>query len=170
MVMTITNFTLDQLILFAQALILIVGLGLTSWSIRNNRLDNKRRATVDLILHQRSNQSLNDAVDLVAELVGQEEFPDLSKYLNKKTYPKERKAILDVLNYREFVAVGINTDIIDEEIYKRAFYNIIIRDWKNLDKTIHSIRCSSKGSKTNFQDFECLVKRWEHEPLCINSK
>ena len=169
--MTTTNsFTLDQAILVAQALILFIGLGLTLWSIRNNRLDNKRQSTVDLILHQRSNRELNDAVDLVAVLVEKHEFPDLSPYLDKVKFPSERKAILDVLNYREFVAVGINTEIIDEEIYKRAFYNIVVRDWKNLEKTIHSIRCSAKGSTTNFQDFEALIRKWEAKPLKVGKK
>ena len=56
-------------------------------------------------------------------------FSDLSKHLENFD-SAERQAILMVLNYREFVAVGINTGVIDEETYKRAYYNLMLRDWQ----------------------------------------
>lgn len=122
-------------------------------------------STIDLILRQRANNDLNQAIDMVYKLVQGQDFPNLHEYLDKDKHPNERKAILTLLNYREFVAVGINTGIIDEEIYKRSYYNIVLRDWKLMQKTIETIRNSSKGSPTNFQDFEMLVKRWEKKPL-----
>lgn len=165
MMTTDLNIDLSEWLLIVQAVILCFGLGFTALSIRNTRQDNRRRATVDLILHQRNNQELNNAIECVSNLVQGDDFPSLHTYLDKQKHPLERKAILAVLNYREFVAVGINTGIIDEEIYKRSYYNIILRDWKLLNKTIESIRNSPKGHKTNFQDFEILVCRWEANPL-----
>ena len=88
--------------------------------------------------------------------------------MDKEKHPNERKAILDLLNYREFVAVGINIGIIDEEIYKRSYYNIILRDWKWMRQTVESIRNSEKGHSTYFQDFENFVKRWQKHPLKKN--
>ena len=44
----------------------------------------------------------------------------------------ESKDIIEVLNFREFVSVGINTGIIDEKVYKRAYCSVMIRDWKLL--------------------------------------
>lgn len=152
-------------LLILQAVILFSGLGFTALSIRNTRQDNRRRATVDLILHQRNNQELNEAIECVSNLAQGDDFPSLHHYLDKQKHPVERKAILTVLNYREFVSVGINTGIIDEEIYKRSYYNIVLRDWKLLNKTIESIRNSPKGQKTNFQDFEKPACRWEDNPL-----
>lgn len=71
---------------------------------------------------------LTQSIDLMAELAReQKEFADLSKYLEDKQ-SKERKAILNVLNYREFVAAGINTGVIYEHTYKRAYYNLVLRD------------------------------------------
>ncbi|WP_372340508.1 DUF4760 domain-containing protein [Neisseria polysaccharea] len=123
-------------------------------------------ATVDLILRQRENKTLNDAAYIIIGLVKGNDFPSLHQYLDKEKYPNERKAILDLPNYREFVAVGINIGIIiDEEIYKRSYYNIILRDWKWMCQTVESIRNSEKGHSTNFQDFEKLVKRWQKKPL-----
>lgn len=163
--MIINYFTFAEWILIIQAVILFFGLGFTALSIRNSRQDNRRRATVDLILHQRNNKELNQALECISDLVKAEDFPSLHQYLDKDKYPNERKSILDVLNYREFVSVGINTGIIDEEIYKRSYYNIVLRDWKHLNKTIDAIRDSSKGHKTNFQEFEKLARRWERKPL-----
>ena len=65
-------------------------------------------ATVDLILRQRFNEELNKSIEMVYNLV-KGDFPSLHQYLDKEKYPEERKAILALLNYREFVAVGINT-------------------------------------------------------------
>ncbi|MGN6955099.1 DUF4760 domain-containing protein, partial [Neisseria sp. P0015.S004] len=127
---TTTNpITLSDWLLIIQAVILFLGLGFTALSVWNNKNDNRRMATVDLILRQRFNEELNKSIEMVYNLV-KGDFPNLHQYLDKEKYPEERKAILALLNYREFVAVGINTGIIDEEVYKRSFCNIIIRDWK----------------------------------------
>ena len=152
-------------ILIIQAVILFIGLGFTAFSIRSNKSDNRKMSTIDLILRQRSNKELNLAIDLVGGLVDQDEYPSLHEFLDREKYPEERKAILSVLNYREFVAAGINTGIIDEEIYKRSYYNILMRDWKYLKNTIMAIRTSKKGKDTHFQEFEILVKRWQKKPL-----
>ncbi|MRN38955.1 DUF4760 domain-containing protein [Neisseria sp. N95_16] len=161
---TTNSITLADWLLIIQAVILFLGLGFTALSIRNNKNDNRRMATVDLILRQRFNEELNKSVETVYNLI-QGDFPSLHQYLDKKQYPEERKAILTLLNYREFVAVGINTGVIDEKIYKRSFCNIIIRDWKMLCQTIEAIRNSEKGHATNFQDFEKLAKRWKRKTL-----
>lgn len=171
MVTTTTNSSiqLSDYLLILQSVILTLGLGITVFSILCSRKDNKKMSTVDLILRQRFNNDLNRAIDIVSDLVkkseNEDEFPSLLEYFNKEDYPKERKAILTLLNFREFVAVGINTGIIDEEIYRRSYNNILLRDWKYLYNTILAIRASDKGQSTNFQDFEVLIDRWKEKPL-----
>ena len=165
--MEISPKTFQDYISIVNAVILFLGLGFTALTIWNNRKDNKRTATLELILHQRSNKDLNRAIDLMAKLAReQSEFADLSKYLENKE-SKERNAIIMVLNYREFVSVGINTGVIDEKTYKRAYYNLMLRDWQYLENTVNAIRKSPLGQATNFQDFEKLVKRWKENPLPI---
>lgn len=165
-----TDFTTEQIILIIQAVILFLGLGITALTIWSNRQDNRKQATLQLILHQRSNKELNSAIDLMAKLARekkkQNEFSDLSSYLENFDSP-EREAILMVLNYREFVAVGINTGVIHEETYKRAYYNLMLRDWQYLANTVNSVRNSPNGKSTNFKDFELLAKRWKKKPLKI---
>lgn len=171
MVTTTTNSSiqLSDYLLILQSVILTLGLGITVFSIKCSRNDNKNMSTVDLILRQRFNDDLNHAIEIVSDLVKktekEDEFPSLLKYFNKDDYPEERKAILTLLNFREFVAVGINTGIINEEIYRRSYNNIMLRDWNYLQNTIYAIRTSKKGQSTNFQDFEMLVDRWKKKPL-----
>lgn len=165
--MEISPKTFQDYISIINAVILFLGLGFTALNILYNRKDSKRRATLELILHQRSNKDLNRAIDLMAKLAReQNEFADLSKYLENKE-SEERNAIIMVLNYREFVSVGINTGVLDEETYKRAYYNLMLRDWQYLENTVNAIRKSPLGKPTNFQDFEKLVKRWKNKPLRI---
>lgn len=165
-----TSLNTEEIILIIQAVILFLGLGITALTIWSNRQDNRKQATLQLILHQRSNKELNQAIDLMAKLAReqqkQNEFADLSSYLEKFD-SSEREAILVVLNYREFVAVGINTGVIHEETYKRAYYNLILRDWKYLANTVNAIRNSPTGKPTNFKDFELLAQRWKNKPLKI---
>lgn len=164
------NFSNEEIILIVQAVILFLGLGITALTIWSNRQDNRKQATLQLILHQRANKELNQAIDLMAKLAReqqkQNEFADLSSFLDKFETP-EREAILMVLNYREFVAVGINTGVIHEEIYKRAYYNLMLRDWRYLANTVNAIRNSPTGKPTNFKDFEMLAKRWQKKKLKV---
>lgn len=147
-----------------QAVILFLGLGATVFTLFLQNKANKRLATLNLIIHQRSDEELNNAIDLVFKLATESsDFDDLSQYLKNKD-SSERKAILKVLNYREFVAVGINKGIIDEEAYKQAYYSVTLRDWRILQKTIISIR-NNRKTQTLFQDFELLVSKWKKKPL-----
>lgn len=136
-----------------QEIILALGLGATVFTLVFNHKENKRQSTLDLIIHQRSNDKLNNAVNHVVSL---------ARNLNNNS--NSIKDIIEVLNFREFVSVGINTGIIDEKVYKRAYCSVMIRDWKLLKSTIFSIR-EKQNKQTLFQDFEILAKRWEKSPL-----
>lgn len=148
-----------------QAVILFLGLGATFLTLRAQKADSKNMATLNLIIHQRGDDQLNEAIAKMNRLLDEKtEFADLSHFFDDP-YSEECRAILKVLNFREFVAVGINQGIIDEKTYKQAFYTIVVNDWHNLENTIKAIRKCKKGKPTLFQDFEKLAKRWEKHPL-----
>ena len=148
-----------------QAVILFLGLGGTAYSLHRQHIENKRISTLNLIIHQRSDDKLNEAIDIVGKLARQKkDFSDLSENF-KDLESENSRAILRVLNFREFVSVGINQGIIDEKAYKQAYYSVMLRDWKYLRNTIYAIRDCQTGSKTSFQDFEKLITRWEKKPL-----
>lgn len=148
-----------------ETVILFLGLAATIWTLRRTHNENKAMSTIELIIHQRSDDALNDAINLTTKLARDlRDFSDLSDYL-KNVQSKEYQAIIKVLNFREFVAVGINNDVIDEQIYKDAYYSTILRDWNYLKTTVNFIRNSKTGYPTAFQDFEKLAQRWEKKPL-----
>lgn len=147
-----------------QAVILFLGLGATFLSLSSSKKQAKNISTLDLIIHQRSNKDFICASKTVSDLIkNKSDFNDLSSYF-KDSKSNEAQAILTVLNFREFVSVGINEGNIDESMYKKAYYTTVMRDWKNLENTVKALRKNRKAP-TLFQDFECLAKRWETEPL-----
>lgn len=157
---------IDDILIVIQTIFIIIGVMLTVLTLFSTKKDHKRRATLDLILSQRADKQLHWATKLMSQLVNKqknEEYSDLSDYL--KVDGPERKAISTVLNHREFVSVGINKGIIDEEIYKQAYYTMFVRDWKYLKNTINTIRNKDEKNKTFFQDFEKLAKKWSKKSL-----
>ena len=108
--------TFQDMMAAVQAVILFLGLGATVYTLRFNRKDSMRRSTLDLIIHQRSDEDLNKAMSKVNDLISEKGvYEDLSSYFQNR-HSEEAQAILKVLNFREFVAVGINLRVIDEDI------------------------------------------------------
>lgn len=162
------GLTISEITALIQTVFVVIGVILTFITLFNSRADSRKRATLELILHQRSDKQLTWATKRMSELVQKMkteggEYANLSQYLNKPS--EERRAIATVLNHREFVSVGINTGIIDEKTYKQAYYSMFVRDWKYLENTVNALRSASSENKTNFQDFEYLAKRWIKKPL-----
>ncbi len=164
------SYPLADIMTVIQAVILFIGLGLTCITIYFQKVQAKRLATLELIIHQRSNLKFNESFDILTNLINNEDpFCDLSRYLKDRA-SKESQAILEVLNFREFVAVGINSGIIDESTYKNAYCSTFVRDWEYLEHTVKALR-KSTGKQTFFQDFEILAKKWKNTPLkCRNIK
>ena len=107
---------------------------------------------------------MNEALDIMTDLINsRQKYSDLSSYFNDRK-SKEAQALLKVLNFREFVAVGINSGIIDESTYKRAFCSTVLRDWDNLEHTLKAMR-KEFNKETLFQDLEILANRWKKNPL-----
>ncbi|PWM81440.1 MAG: hypothetical protein DBY31_06045 [Succinivibrio sp.] len=147
-----------------QAVILFLGLGATFLTLSIHRKEAKNLATLNLIIHQRSDSELNEALDIMTDLINsRQKYSDLSSYFNDRK-SKEAQALLKVLNFREFVAVGINSGIIDESTYKRAFCSTVLRDWDNLEHTVKAMR-KEFNKETLFQDLEILANRWKKKPL-----
>jgi len=126
-----------------------------------NGKQGRLRATIDLIMHQKSDKELLDSINQVYDLSLQKVH--FSKYTNEHNSP-EFKCILKVLNNHEFIAGGIRQGTFDEEIYKKMQYSNVMKVWGSSAGIIGEIR-NSQGIQTLFQEFEWLAKRWEKNPL-----
>lgn len=120
----------------------------------------KKRALIDLIILQKSDQSLQDSTRRAYALYA--EGNHLSSLVGADS--EDRRSILQALNNHEFIAVGIRLKAFDEEVYKELQYNNVMKMWTATSGFIHELR-KIDGRGTLFQDFECLARRWEKAPL-----
>ena len=120
----------------------------------------KKRALIDLIIQQKSDQNLITATRRVYEL--QDCGNHLSSLVGTDT--EDRRIVLQVLNNQEFIAVGIRLGAFDETVYKQLQFNNIVKLWSATSGFIHELR-KIDARTTLFQDFECLAKRWENSPI-----
>lgn len=129
------------------------------WSSKSQE---KRRATVDLIIEQKRDEKIQTARHLILRMHEDGE-KNLARHLQDPNC-EQYKAILAVLNAYEFVASGIRSGAFHEGTYKRLRYFNLRRDWDALCGFVQEFR-RSKGSATLFQDFQWLNGRWAKDPL-----
>lgn len=121
----------------------------------------RKRATIDLILHQKRDDTLIQNTRKVWALAEQNgTFASLAA----DTESDACKCILQVLNNHEFVALGIRKHAFDENIYKMSQFSNVMKVWDASDGFIREIRSKEK-KPTLFQDFEWLTTRWEKKPI-----
>lgn len=149
-----------------QNLILAVSAIAAIWVIKASKIQEKRRATIDLVMDQKRDQQLQKDRHFVLKMHedGERNF---AKHLENRE-SSEYKAILSVLNAYEFVGSGIREGAFDEDTYKRLRYSNVLRDWDNLCGFVLAFR-RQKDISGLFQEFEWLVKRWRKHPLKIDS-
>lgn len=77
----------------------------------------------------------------------------------------EAKAIRYVLNFYEYLAVGIKMRVYNEDILKESMYTTIVMMNDKCHNFIEYVR--RDGQKTAFMHFECLARSWKNKPLKI---
>lgn len=126
-----------------------------------NGLVARQRATVDLVLHQKSDIHLIDALSIVYEM--SRKNVSFTDHLPNLQSP-EGKAIRLVLNSNEFVALGIRRKAFDESLYKEMQCTNFMKVWMACRGLIYEIR-KQENKETIFQEVEWLAKRWERKPI-----
>ncbi|MCB5161537.1 DUF4760 domain-containing protein [Marinomonas algarum] len=161
------EFTLLQTYLSqinVDTLILAVTTIAALYSVRRNTTINCRRATVDLVLHQKNDSDLK-AANLVVNPLLRDENISITKYSDKTHIgSEERTAILFVLNNYEFIATGIREKAFDFNLFKRMRCGTVLRDWEEFQPFIYELRKINKHP-TMYQEFEWLAKKLEDNPL-----
>lgn len=137
------------------------------YAIHRNTLISRRRATVDLILHQRSDEELKAANNIINPLFTDNSIMKYSSADEKES--DERKAILTVLNNHEFIASGIRERAFDFKLYRRMKHGTVLRDWREFRAFIIQMRKDNKH-QTLYQGFEWLAEKFKSKPLPLNNK
>lgn len=134
--------------------------------IYNSSHQAKKRATVDLVLHESSNPEIISAKEHVRKCHDTKtDFTKLSCKENKDD--PANGYIKIVLNNYEFFAAGIKEGAFDEEIYKRMKRSIIIRDWDAFAAYITELRSQTKRDKL-YIEFQWLAERWKQSEIKPN--
>lgn len=122
----------------------------------------RRRASIDHIIHQKTDKTLLEAIQMVYKL--HDSKTPFSQFCLDKEAP-EREAILQVLNNHEFIALGIRRGAFEERIFKELQCSNFLKVWDASSGMIQELRQIAGNRKTLFQEFEWLAKRWEKKPL-----
>lgn len=166
----------------------IIGLLAALYTVRTQRLINRRRATVDMIMNknwdsdyintstifydamkdQKKLIEIYDRFVEVRDLKTTGKWDDLPEP-DRASYESATKtvtAIKSILNDRELVAIGIREGTYDEVIYRRWWYSTFMLEWRLSSSLISRMRTDpalSGGSQYAYRDMEALARRWEAE-------
>jgi hypothetical protein len=136
------------------------------WTLRSNSQQERRRATVDLVLQSFEDAELISSRKRLNHLVKAK--LDIPHLLSEKG-SDDRFVLFSIANRYEFIAAGLRESAFDKEVYKRVYYSSAVRDWDHLAPLIYAYRNSSHRP-TAFQEFERLVEEWKRKPLKANKK
>lgn len=83
--------------------------------------------------------------------------------LNQIEHELKQKMMV-VLNRHEFYAIGINSKLLDENLFKRMHCSNFLKLWDKTQSAVTQLRTKT-GKDTLFKDFEQLANRWKANPL-----
>lgn len=143
-----------------QSVLILAGVIVAVVSIASARKTARKKQTADLLLSSRADKDLVNGLRCLARLDGAEN-ENLGSYASRdKDDTDAAVAIRYVLNHWEYVCVGIQSDIYDEEMLKRASYNTVVRLFQCARPFIEKLR-QNTGRPTLYQELEWLYNRWE---------
>lgn len=146
--------------------VLLAATGVIATLFHNNNIARKR-ATIDLVLHQRADEELSSSKKSLHKLHEQDNGLGQWAARGKEETP-EHIAIMRVLNNYEFIATGIKEGAFDKKIYQRMQHSMTVRDYCALKGFISDIRQRHNNDKI-FQEFEWLAKEFDAKPLKKNT-
>lgn len=123
----------------------------------------RKRATIDLMLHQKNNHKMLEDLRKVWALADE---TGTFAALARNTKSNECACIFRVLNDYEFVALGIRRRAFDGKIYKMSQYSNVMKVWDASDGFIREIR-AIEGKPTLFQELEWLIGEWQQSPISL---
>jgi hypothetical protein len=139
------------------ALTAVIGI----WTLGASSRQERRRATVDVLLETLNDPVLSAARTTVRKLI--KAGLDI-KFLLSDEGLVNRKLVLSILSRHEFMAAGVREGAFDAELYKRMYFRNTIDDWNDLKAFVIQLR-ESRNNNTAFQELERLVQDWERHPL-----
>lgn len=183
-----STWVVSDWLLFLQLVVIAISAYIALSTIKSSRFRARERATLDTILNDNSDRELAAAKQIV---LGYDKNPE--KYLGlifdefKARYNREpcstlselcefernelkkeemevRQHLMHVLNRHEFYAVGVNSGLMDEMLFKRMHCNNIINLWEAVNPAVTHLRKKSQ-TPTYYKELELLALNWNEKPL-----
>lgn len=129
--------------------------------IADARRTAKRRATLDLILHQESDTDLIEERTNFNNIKAGDIKPSSFGKPDRKGTP-EAETIRKILNIHELTAVAIQERVMDECVYRRWFNGTYIADYEATKDYIVEARKTYSNPKV-FREFEETAVRWKND-------
>lgn len=168
--------------LFIQTFVFAISAIIAYRTISSSRAVSRERATLDTILADNKDTHLSEAKSDIYSFI-----ENFEKYY-EKTEDKESKRkslsqicevddvelttgelklkhkMMTVLNRHEFYAIGINNNLLDENLFKRMHCSNFLKLWEKVNPAVTQLR-TKVGKDTLFKELECLAVRWKANPL-----
>jgi hypothetical protein len=135
--------------------VVLATIGIVATIIWNRNLV-RRRATIDLLVADQTNETLLKArMDFVAASADD----GLLKAIKDGIWSSEKYFFASTCNRYEILAIGIKEGIIDERIYKSYWRGTLLADWKRVETAVHYMRNRQQNPKI-YIEFEDLARKW----------
>lgn len=131
--------------------------------MRSSEKQSRCRATVDIVLHEKTDREYLEARKKFHELKANHKTLTHFACSEAGKCVDENQAILLVLNQYEFMAAGIFAGAFDEEIYMRMKRSLLIRDWDSLSAYVLELR-QRRTNAALFIEFQRLADKWRNTP------
>jgi hypothetical protein len=145
------------MVLAAQlAAVIVSAIGIISTIIWNRAMI-KRRATLDMLLAEQTNEVL---LKMTSDLRQAQFRNDLIKYAEQeKWYMPDAYFLPSTLNRYDLMAIGISEGIIDKKLLKKYWRASFVRTWIGCKDCIRRRR-EIRSDFTLYSDFENLALKW----------
>jgi len=174
------EWTRNDWFVFVQTLVFLGSAIIAFNTIKTSKNTSKERATLDIIVDDYRDTGLFVAKTEIYEFIENvNEYKNKNKDVTKNSLveicqahdsilsegeKKLKRNLMLVLNRNEFYASGINTNLLDEMLFKRVHCSNILKLWDRLYPTVNQIRQGAKRD-TLFKDLEVLAIKWKANPL-----
>lgn len=142
----------------------LVGVGVAVASVLSAKSTARKKQAADMLLSSRCDQELMKGLRKLAVL--HEDANVNMRAFGKKDQvdSEEAQSIRYVLNHWEYVSVGIQAGIYDEQMIKEASCGTVTKLFERALPFIAALR-EENARPTIYQEFEWLAKSWDASPL-----
>jgi hypothetical protein len=148
---------------WCQNLILLIAAFLAYLAIRSSRAIERRKAAAEVIFSTRKDSDLLSSLHKISVIhFSSTNIATFAKH--DKNGTDEAQSIRYALNHYEYIAVGIDQGIYDEDIFKHSHYSTVLKLYEHT-KSYIAERRRIIDRLTTYQEFECLACRWKENPL-----